>query len=223
MKFDDPEISVRRVHIIGGPGSGKSTLARRLAAALDAPVWDLDTVAFEGINFDERPLAAKQAAVREIALQPCWIAEGMFLGWTRELLEAADAIIWLDYLNWRIAAWRITARFARWGMEEAKRQPGVRKFTRFSDYARNLRHLGTALQSARLYYDGRTVVNWNGVPVESRGATASCLERYADKVIHCRDPRDIQALLAQIGQKARRVDSNNPRRESEGIGKERGN
>ena len=79
--------AVKRLHIIGGPGSGKSTLARRLGVQLNLPVFELDTIAFQGLDFDERPLEARRQAIREIAAQPAWITEGIFVGWVDELLE----------------------------------------------------------------------------------------------------------------------------------------
>ena len=40
-------MSVRRIHITGGPGAGKSRLAARLSQRLGLPVHDLDSIALE--------------------------------------------------------------------------------------------------------------------------------------------------------------------------------
>lgn len=37
----------RRIHVTGGAASGKTTFARRLGDALELPVFDLDSAAFE--------------------------------------------------------------------------------------------------------------------------------------------------------------------------------
>lgn len=190
---------LRRIYIIGGPGSGKSTLARKIGTALGMPIYDLDTIAFEGKDFHERPLEARQADVRRIAVQPSWVAEGIFLGWIDELLRAADVIIWLDYLSWRVAAWRIIVRFVRWAVAEARRQPGLGKFTRFRDYARHTRQLIDVLYTSRLYYNEQASDFTPNPTARSRAATARQLGQYQDKVIHCRTSHATQALLSRIG------------------------
>src|SRR5262245_38846879 len=115
-----------RIHIIGGPASGKTELARQLGKYFGTPVYELDKIAFQGRNFERRPLDARTNDVNGIASSAAWITEGMFLGWSQPLLEQADAIIWLDCVRWPGAAWRIVLRFLRGGMEEVRRQRGIR-------------------------------------------------------------------------------------------------
>ncbi len=196
--LDVNPVTLRRIHIIGGPGSGKSTLARQLGACLGTPVYHLDRIAFEGPDFIQRPLGARVAEVHRIALEPRWIVEGMFLGWTNELLRDADVIVWLDHLGWQTAAYRIVIRFARWGVAEAKRQPGARTFNRFGDYTRNLRQLVDVLRSSHAYYAGHVTRARNGEPATSRMTTAQCLEPYRAKVIHCQNSIEIQELVAEL-------------------------
>ncbi|HEY1015287.1 MAG TPA: hypothetical protein VGE07_21455, partial [Herpetosiphonaceae bacterium] len=86
----------RKIHIVGGGGSGKTTLARRLAAATQAPLYELDAIGYEGGAGAKRPLAAKLADIARISAEPAWVTEGIFLWWTDELLAAAELIIWLD-------------------------------------------------------------------------------------------------------------------------------
>jgi adenylate kinase family enzyme len=188
--------TVRRIHIIGGPGSGKSTLARQLGPRLNLPVYNLDKIAFEGIEFRERPLDVRLADVRRIAEQPAWITEGIFVGWTDELLRAADLIVWLDHLNWRIASWRIVTRFFGWAIQESKRQPGMRKFTRFQDYSRNLRQLIDVLATSRQYYSDKEAGTHNTDITKSRAVTHQYLTPYRHKVVHCRSTHDIRLLVA---------------------------
>ncbi len=191
-----------RIYIVGGPGSGKSTLARQLAGCLSLPVYSLDKIAFEGPDFAPRPLAARTADVRRILREPAWIAEGMFLGWTNELLEQADAIVWLDQIGWSTATRRILLRFVNWGVDEAKRQPGARKFNRFDDYSRHLTQLWTVLRKTRRYYtsaDGQAQLD-----LDSRASTARCLEPYRAKVIHCQREIELDQLVTDLTRQAKR-------------------
>jgi adenylate kinase family enzyme len=82
--------------MIGPSGAGKSTLARELGKRLGLPVYALDQIAFADSHWTIRPLTDKMRAVGEILQQPGWVAEGGHVGWTQPLLDAADAIIWLD-------------------------------------------------------------------------------------------------------------------------------
>lgn len=199
MTFKTTERVIRRIHIIGGPGSGKSDLARKLGKYLGIPIYHLDELAFEGRYFTKRPLDARLADVRRIAVQPAWVTEGIFLGWTDELLCSADVIVWLDGMTWPGAIWRISVRTARWSLQEAKRQPGVRKFTRFGDYSRNLRLFLGVLASSRRYYRSRRLDRPAIEPIESRIATAQQLAPYWAKVVHCHSEHEVQVFVAGIG------------------------
>lgn len=186
--------SLRRIHIIGGPGSGKTYLARQLSQRLGIPAYELDKIAFEGRDFVDRPLDARLSDVSWIASQPSWVTEGIFLGWTDELVKLADVVVWLDCVSWPLAFRRIVRRFAHHGLEEAKRQPGMRKFNRFDDYTRNLRQLMDVFYSSRQYYNARVP---SGL-LESRVATAQSLQPYRHKVVHCRTTNDVQEFIANI-------------------------
>lgn len=193
-----PPTTARRIHIIGGPGSGKSTLGRLLGSHLGVPVYNLDKIAFVDRLFTERPRAVQRADVYTIASQPTWIAEGIFLDWTDELLRAADIIIWLDNVSWYTAVKRIVWRFAQGGLAEAKRQPGRHKFTRFNDYARNLRQLVGVLRFSRAYYHATLPDVRNGKLVISRAATIQCLAPYRHKVTHCCSADDVNKLVESL-------------------------
>lgn len=85
-----------KVHVIGPSGAGKTTLAAGLGERLDLPVYALDPIAFTDSHWTIRPLPDKMQAVREILQHPGWVVEGGHVGWTEPLLDAADAIVWLD-------------------------------------------------------------------------------------------------------------------------------
>ena len=198
MTFKTAARVIRRIHIVGGPGSGKTALAHKLGTCLGIPIYHLDQIAFEGPYFARRPLEARLTDVRRIAAQPAWITEGIFVGWTDELLYRADIVVWLDAVTWSGAILRISLRTARWGLEEAKRQPGVRKFTRFRDYSRNLRLFIDVLTSSWRYYCTRVLDGPAIDPTESRLATAQQLAPYWAKVVHCRSDHELQVFMAGI-------------------------
>jgi glycosyltransferase involved in cell wall biosynthesis len=186
----------RRIHIIGGPGTGKSTLARRLAARRGCSCYDLDTIAFEGPEFWERPLEARLADVAAIAATPDWITEGIWLGWTDELIKTADLIIWLDYVSGRSAVWRVLMRFVTTALMEARRQGLLRMTKRFSDYRRNLRLLLLTLRAVRAYYSAS--VKSTASRGVTRTATADFLTPYIGKLVHCRQADSVESLMAEL-------------------------
>lgn len=182
--------SLNRIYIVGGPATGKSTLACRLGAHLDMPVYQLDTVAYEGPEFVERSLEYRTARAGEIAAQPRWVAEGIFIGWTDPLLQRADVIVWLDYVSWRSAAGRLVVRFVRDAVTEARVRRGVERFLRISDYRRNLRQLISVLVASREYWYGQQTRRY---PV-TRERMVQALSPHTEKVVHVRRQSDAKAL-----------------------------
>ncbi|GCE09434.1 hypothetical protein [Dictyobacter aurantiacus] len=72
-----------KVHIIGGPGSGKTTLAQCIAARYQVPHYNLDKVDWKQVN------------EVDIAEQPGWVTEGIYLIFTEAMLYHADYIVLL--------------------------------------------------------------------------------------------------------------------------------
>lgn len=196
---------IRRIHIIGGPGNGKSTLARQLACQLAIPVYHLDEIAFEGTEFQDRRIDERLARVHEIAMQPSWITEGIFLGWVEELLHAADVIVWLDNIAWHDALWRIVVRFARYGWLEVQRQRGWNKIIRFRDYRRHLGQLVQVMFTSRAYYYSGNLQVVEDARQVTRAATKAQLAAYQAKVIHCRSSADVERLVGTLGATAQAV------------------
>lgn len=85
----------KRIYIVGSSGSGKTTLAKSLAEQLKYPHIDLDDVRYPA-DGQKRTLEERDQIIQDLVRQPNWIAEGVYVSWTKPLLEAADQIIWLD-------------------------------------------------------------------------------------------------------------------------------
>jgi len=85
---------MRRVAIVGPSGSGKSTLARRLAARLDVPQLELDSL-FHQADWTQLPLPEFRSAVAAFAAGESWVIDGNYSR-TRDLvLDRADTVVWL--------------------------------------------------------------------------------------------------------------------------------
>jgi adenylate kinase family enzyme len=188
--------NLRRIHIIGGPGSGKTTLAHEIGACLGIEAHELDQIAFTGRDFAERPISERMADIYLIAHRPAWVTEGLFVLWTDELLASANMIVWLDHVSWKRGFWRITHRFFRSALHEAKTRQGLERFGRFSDYARHMKQLIQVFFSSRAYYAARP--SQSGGQMESRSSTAAVLASYQDKVIHCYNDEAVEVFIDYI-------------------------
>jgi adenylate kinase family enzyme len=87
-----------RIAILGNSGSGKSTLARWLAARSDAPLLDLDTLAWEPQKIAvARPAAAAVGNVQSFcAANVSWVIEGCYADLIRAALAFSPVLIFLD-------------------------------------------------------------------------------------------------------------------------------
>ncbi|MFI5610128.1 DNA topology modulation protein FlaR [Amycolatopsis sp. NPDC051903] len=95
---------MRRVVVLGRGGSGKSTFARRLGAALDLPVVELDTL-FWAPDLTPLPPERWFEVQQDLVLEPRWVLDGD-LGPYDALeprLRAADTVVLLDFPLWRCA------------------------------------------------------------------------------------------------------------------------
>ena len=98
----------RRVRVVGTSGSGKTTFARRLARALDAPHVELDEV-FWGPGWVKREVAEALADLRARTAGPAWVVDGNWDSRIGDLLDGADAVVWLDHPR-RVVTSRVVRR-----------------------------------------------------------------------------------------------------------------
>lgn len=163
-------------------------------------MYSLDAVAYEGPDFADRPHAHKLSEVQQIVRQSEWITEGIHIGWTEDLLEAADLIFWLSDLPWHHAITRILTRFIRGAMHEIGNQNGWRKFARFRDYARHLHQLLSVFITSRIYYKNADSTHQH-TPVQptlTDASTAQMLLQYRDKLVRLKATSTVDVLIEDV-------------------------
>lgn len=181
-----PEKVMRRVHIVGGPGSGKTTLAYQLAGILCAPCIELDSVGYEGGAGADRPMAVRVADIQNIAAQPAWVTEGIFLGWTEALFQTADAILWLD-LPWRVAGWRIFTRHVRAELRGNNKHRGWLKLFSFMRWCQGY-YQSSAMHAVAPEMDLS----------ENRATTAAYLAQFGDKVTRFQTSKEVDTWIKRL-------------------------
>lgn len=191
-------MQAERILIVGGSGTGKTTLAARLGRDLGLPVHELDHAARAGGGAGpKRSPLERDASVADILASRAWIAEGIHLGWTTPLLEAADVVIYLDHVEWPRASARIVKRFVSQAVAEARSRRGRARFLRLSDYGRRLRELASSLVGVSQYH--RSVAGTGPATGEpGRAETEALLAAYRHKLVHCRTAADIDGLVTQL-------------------------
>lgn len=125
-------VELRRVIVAGASGSGKSTLARRLAASLDLPYVEIDSL-FHGPNWRPRPEFLSD--VDAFSTGPRWITEWQYSAARDLLASRADVLIWLDMPRcvtvWRVVRRTVRRRVRREFLWNGNREPELR--TLFTD------------------------------------------------------------------------------------------
>jgi len=160
---------------------------RTLAARLDLPAFHFDAIAYDPRTHRRRADDLRRADVARITALPAWVVDCWYFGWTAPLLDRAELVIWLD-LPWSVAARRIVIRHLQADLRRDNPHPGWRNLWRFlrSERSRYLAPPSPPDELAR--HDG----------ANNRAATARLLVPYRAKVVQCRQPAEVAALLANL-------------------------
>lgn len=162
----------------------------------DLPVHHLDDVASDPTTGLRRSNQDRVLAIQRIAASARWVTDGVQTGWTDELCERADMIVWLDQVGGYKAWIRITRRFARQAFSEFRRQRGWRRFLRLRSYVHHSRGFLRSLFEVRAF--DRALPSAAERDAGSRAATAAQLEPYLRKVVHCRSTLEVEALIGSL-------------------------
>jgi adenylate kinase family enzyme len=104
-----------RFSVIGTSGSGKTTLARALAARLQIPFVELDSI-FHQPNWVTLPDDEFRARVAPLVEGGRWVIDGNYYHVVHDLVwDRAATIVWLDLPRWQIMVqviWRSVSRAA---------------------------------------------------------------------------------------------------------------
>ena len=100
--------------------------------------------------------------------------------------------MWLDHRRWWQNSALVVRRFVREALVEVGRQKGLKKFTRFGDYAHHLKELALAIPDARHQEHGASA---GSVGTPTRSEIALRLATVHGRVIHCRTSREVRAIL----------------------------
>ncbi|WP_034213208.1 AAA family ATPase [Actinoplanes subtropicus] len=110
---DPLPLAPRRVLVAGTSGSGKTTLAARIAAVLDAPHIEIDSL-FHGPGWVKRP--SFEDDVHRFSATPAWVTEWQYGSVRDHLADRADLMVWIDppvATVMRQVAWRTLVRRLR--------------------------------------------------------------------------------------------------------------
>jgi adenylate kinase family enzyme len=104
---------MHRVVVVGSSGSGKTTVARRIAAALDVPCLEMDSV-FHKYGWADEPHDEFLPTLDEFTSGAQWLVDGNYvrLGVRGVVWPRADTVVWLD-LPRRTALFRVVLRTLR--------------------------------------------------------------------------------------------------------------
>jgi adenylate kinase family enzyme len=174
---------MERISVVGCTGSGKTTMARSLAASLDLPHLELDSVYHQP---DWTPLPDDEflSSVDTFTSQDRWVVDGNYntagvldLAWSR-----ADTVVWLDPPK-HVVMGRVTRRTLGRGAQRMELWNGNREslwsLTKWDLEDNIIRWAWTRFDPTRSRYESRTVdPRWshlNIIRLRTRSETAEFL------------------------------------------------
>ena len=96
------------INVVGSTGSGKTTFARMLAARLDIPHVELDSLHWQP-NWVAAPKAVFHERIRAALSVEQWVVDGNYSAARAIVWERANVIVWLDY-PLRLILYRLAKR-----------------------------------------------------------------------------------------------------------------
>lgn len=173
-----PQNIHKRIYIVGPSGSGKTTLGKFICAKLGLPHFELDQIAYP--DQKEQILKKRLAAVSRLAQKAKWVTEGIYVSWTKKLIEQADLIIWLDMPYYK-TLFRVIKRFI------AHKLRGDEKFG-FKNTLKFIFHL------KKYYYNKEGDLQKQ----TTRAQTKKVLEPFKGKVIQIKEIKNLDWFLTTI-------------------------
>ncbi|QDT67784.1 topology modulation protein [Planctomycetes bacterium MalM25] len=168
----------RRIAVVGCTGAGKSTLAARLAVLIGASHTQLDNL-YHGPNWTPRPDEDFRKDLMQTVSQEAWFIDGNYTAVRDQIWPRATTLIWLDY-SLTTCLLRLVPRTVRRAARREIICNGNRETWRQS----------FASSDSILLWAIRTHKK-----IRERTAAYLAKPEHAHlRVIHCRRPRDADAI-----------------------------
>nr|MBA4405621.1 hypothetical protein [Nanoarchaeum sp.] len=103
-------MKIDKVYVLGAPGSGKTFLAKKLSKILGIEHFDLDDIFWEKKYSVKRSDEEREKLLQKITKKKQWIAEGVYVSWTNEVIKNSNLVIWLDSPS-HVLMWRVLNRY----------------------------------------------------------------------------------------------------------------
>lgn len=165
-----------KIAIIGYSGAGKSTLAKKLGKKYQCPVLYLDTVNFLP-GWEVRENTESKKIVKAFLENPSWVIDGNYKEMCRkERLEAADRIIFLDF---------------------PRRTCLIQAYRRYRKGKKKVRESMAKGCEEKFDFEFFKWILFEGRTKERRQDFANVCRRYKEKVIVCKNRKEVEELLWQ--------------------------
>ncbi|MBZ9632933.1 DNA topology modulation protein FlaR [Clostridium sp. FP1] len=107
-------MTVKKIHIIGGPGSGKTYISQKISKNLHIERYDLDELFWDKSNsYDTKSdINKRNENLRMILSKESWIIEGVYYSWLQDSFIKSDIVFILKPKVLK-RDWRIIKRFVK--------------------------------------------------------------------------------------------------------------